>query len=149
MEDLERLEAIAAERRETILFSRPLASLAREVAHSRRLTCVLHLIESRHGSKLSLENAAVHCGIEKNHLNSLLRRTTGFTFHQLLTRYRLLRAERLLRSSDLNILEIALESGFGSVSSLERNFQSVFSEAPSRFRKRQRRAFEDDNIKSC
>jgi transcriptional regulator GlxA family with amidase domain len=138
MEEFERLKAAAAEPREIDLFSRPLASLAREVAYSRRLTCLLHLIETRFGSQLSLAAAAAACGVEKNHLNSLLRKSTGFTFHQLLTRYRLLRAEQLIRTSDLNILEVALESGFGSVSSLERNFLSVFGQAPGQYRKHHR-----------
>lgn len=138
MEELERLEAAAAERREIDLFSRPLASLTREVAYSRRLTCLLHLIKTRFGSKLSLAAAAAACGVEKNHLNWLLRKSTGFTFHQLLTRYRLLRAEQLIRTSDLNILEVALESGFGSLSSLERNFLSVLGQAPGQYRKHHR-----------
>jgi len=89
-------------------------------------------------SDLSLNFAASYCGTEKNYLNMLLRLSTGFTFHSLLTRHRLLNAVELIRSSDLTFLEIAHESGFGSLSSFERNFLRFFRQTPRDYRRKLR-----------
>jgi AraC-like DNA-binding protein len=74
------------------------------------------------------------CGIERNHLNVRLRRATGLTFHRFLTRRRLLRAVELLHATDRDLLAIALDSGFGSLSGFERNFARAFGTPPSRYR---------------
>ena len=116
------------------LFSRSFAALTTRVAHSRRLSRALELIASRYRDSLTLESAAHRCGVEKNHLNTLLQRSTGYTFHRLLTRYRLFKAAPLIVSTNLSLLEVAAECGFGSLSSLERNFSKVLEQTPSRYR---------------
>jgi AraC-like DNA-binding protein len=134
------------------LFNTPSALLVRQVGYSRRLSKLLALISTEcSSSTLNLESAACHCCVEKNHLNFLLRKATGLTFHQLLTRYRLRQAVLLMCSSDLSLLEIAQESGFGSLSSLERNFWKKFRLTPREYRKFHPPAFNtwDCTIDSC
>ena len=95
------------------------------------------LVERRYlEPQLNLKTAAAECGVAKNHLNFLLRRTIGFTFHQLLIRRRVFRALELMHTTDLNLLEIAFESGFGSLSSFERSFSRILGEVPREYRKR-------------
>lgn len=122
---------------EVRLFHLSCAELRDQVEYSQRLSKLLSLLESQCSSyALCLHEAAFKCGAEKNHLNVLLRKATGFTFHQLLTRFRLLRATLMMRSSDSSLLGIAQECGFGSISSLERNFFHIFHETPREYRKR-------------
>lgn len=122
------------------IFYQPLGRLYRQLAPKRGLNRLSHLFEQRYlEPSFGLKIAATECGIEKNHLNFLLRRTIGLTFHQLLIRRRVFRALELMRTTDLNLLEIAFESGFGSPSSFARNFARVLGDSPSEYRKRSER----------
>ena len=122
---------------ETEIFLQPLSNLVAKLSYSRRLERCWKLIEDNYSdSNLDLEKAAKVSGISKNHLNILLRRTTAFTFHQLLTRYRLLRATTMIMTKNYSLMEIALQTGFGSSVTFERNFQSTIGDTPQRFRKK-------------
>lgn len=119
------------------IFGSVLTDLVAKLAFWRRLESVWRAIEDEHRAErgLSLEEAAFRSGIDKNHLNTLLRKATGFTFHQLLVRYRLLRSIHLMRRRDYTLLEVSLRSGFGSLSSFERNFKKILGRTPRKFRR--------------
>lgn len=118
------------------LFLQPLSDLIAKLSYIRRLERVWKLIEQDYtDSDLSLQKAARASGISKNHLNFLFRQTTTFTFHQLVIRYRLLRAIIMMRTRNYSLLEIALQNGFGSLTTFERNFRNVMKDTPKRFRK--------------
>jgi AraC-like DNA-binding protein len=122
---------------ESTLFLQPLADLVAKLSYFRRLERTWKLIEKDYAdSGLRLEKAARVSGISKNHLNVMMRRATGFTFYQLLIRYRLLRAITMMRSRNYSLLEIVLETGFGSLSTFEKNFRSVIGITPKEFRNR-------------
>jgi AraC family transcriptional regulator len=122
---------------ESTLFLQPLADLVAKLSYFRRLGRTWKLIEKDYAdSGLRLEKAARVSGISKNHLNVMMRRATGFTFYQLLIRYRLLRAITMMRSRNYSLLEIVLETGFGSLSTFEKNFRSVIGITPKEFRNR-------------
>lgn len=75
---------------ENQLFQQPLADLVVKLSYFRRLERIWKLIEKDYAdSDLDLAKAARASGISKNHLNVMMRRETGFTFYQLLIRYRL------------------------------------------------------------
>ncbi len=121
---------------ETTLFTIPLSELTRKINFSRRLGCVWELIVQRYqDSELTLEETAAHCGISQSHLNALLDERIGLSFHQLLTRYRLLKAVQMMTEKDYTMLEIALENGFDNPSNLSRHLRRAFSVSPRQFRR--------------
>lgn len=129
----------ALERR---LFGGPLAELYGALSVSRRLSRLVSLLEEDHPrTDLSLSVAAHVCAMERSHLNACLRERTGWTFHRLLVRRRLLAAVERLATTRISVLEIALDSGFGSVRSFERNFSQLLGESPGRFWRRWQRRF--------
>ena len=108
------------------LFSRSLSDVVANLEQDQRLRRVWRLIQRGYADPdLNLKQAARESGASKNHLNLLVRQTTGFSFHQLLTRYRLLQAIGLLRTKNHTILEVSFISGFGSLSAFERNFRTI------------------------
>ncbi len=118
------------------LLLQPLCSLKARLSHSRRLERAWLLIQRDYTDvNLSLMKAARMSGISKNHLNVRCRQASSFTFHQLLTRYRLSQAIVRMKAKNDSLLEIALESGFGSLSSFQRNFRSVMGVSPGNFRR--------------
>ncbi len=122
---------------ESKLFMHMLSDLIAKLSRSRQLDRCWKLIEEDYSdSNLNLEEAARLSGISRNHLNHRLRQMTSFTFHQLLTRYRLLRVVAMMADENYSLLEIALENGFGSLRSFQRNFRTIVGESAQRFRKR-------------
>jgi two-component system response regulator YesN len=117
------------------LFQQPLPALITKLGYSRRLGRVWQLIERDYTDpNLSLERAAKVSGLSKNHLNVLLREKAGFTFYQLLIRYRLSRALNTMKLRNYSLLEIALENGFRSLNAFERHFRNVLRTTPKKFR---------------
>ncbi len=117
------------------LFGTTLETLRERVSYRRTLERVWDLVEeSYRNPDLSLAMVARHGGISQNHLNVLMNRETGFSFHEILSRYRLFQACRMMMSKDYTFLEIALETGFGNVSSLERQAKKILSTSPKQLR---------------
>lgn len=75
--------------------------------------------------------------LHPNYAMTLFRQHTGLTILQYLTLQRLAHAQRLLLTSDTPIAEIALESGFGSLSRFYEAFQQQIGSSPRQFRLRQ------------
>ena len=123
---------------EEMLFLRPLSDLVARLSYDRRLERAWQMLEREYAdSGLTLVGVATASGANKNHLNVLIRKCTSLTFHQLLIRYRLARALDMMQARNYSILEIALECGFGSITTFERNFRNVMGSTPVEFRRRQ------------
>ncbi len=119
------------------LFGQKISELERRLSYSDRLSRALSVIQTDFENPgLNLARASQICGVEKSHLNALLHRSSGATFHQLLVRYRVLKGARLLREKNRTVLETAISCGFGSVRTFNRNFQRFLGCGPCRFRKR-------------
>ena len=120
---------------ESKLFGTTLAVLEQRLSYSRRLTRAFDVIKSQfEDGDLTLDQASRTCGIEGSYLNRLLREYSGFTFHELLVRYRLLKVATLLSRNNSTMLEAAISSGFGTLRTFDRNFKRFFGISPSRFR---------------
>jgi len=120
---------------ETELFGIPLPVLKDRLSYRRSLERVWNLIESGYNDpELSLDVTSRECGISRNHLNVLLNAETGFSFHELLSRFRLLQAAVLMLQKDYTFLEISLETGFGNTSSLERQVKKILGTSPKQLR---------------
>lgn len=88
------------------------------------------LVDESFMSEISLNQAALASNLSTTHFCRLFKKTTGMTFHEYLTFYRINRAEKMLNSTK-KLTEIAFDCGFGSVSSFIRNFKSVKGCTPS------------------
>ena len=140
-EDPRALQEAADSDLEKQLFGRQLDELERRLGYSSRLSRAFSIIETDFTNpKLSLDQASGFCGVEKNHLNFLLRRSSGATFHQLLLRYRVLKGAQLL-SQDRSVIEISFSCGFGSVRSLQRNFHRLLGVGACQYRQTHRGRF--------
>ena len=124
----------AAEQR---IFGRPLEELRAASADHPVLARCWRLLDARFlDETLHLGIAERHCGVDRSYLNRLLRQRTGHTFHQLRTGLRLALAVERLLGSDESILEIALDVGFGSLRTFQRNFRQAFGCTAGEVRRR-------------
>lgn len=93
-----------------------------------------NLIDEYFFEDISLTKAASISNLSIAHFCRLFKKATGMTFNNYLTFYRVNRAEKMLNMQK-TITEIALECGFGSLSSFIRNFKKYKNCTPSSYRR--------------
>ena len=95
---------------------------------------VMEFIDTHYMDDLELDNIAASIGFSKYHFSRLFKQYTNYTFCNYLTRRRLLAAKALLEQPNLSITEIALQSGFPSISTFNRAFKQQNNCTPSEYR---------------
>ena len=83
---------------------------------------------------LSADSVAGRLGISGDHLSRLLKRATGLTFNEYLTRLRMKRAMELLRDPSVRVGEVADLSGYRDARYFSTLFRRVVGMTPSEFR---------------
>jgi AraC-like DNA-binding protein len=97
-------------------------------------TC--NYINQHYNEELSLDSIADIAGFSKYHFTRLFKEFTNMTFHQYLTKQRLQKSEILLMDTDLSVMEVALSSGFNSISTFNRSFKQSKGCSANEFRKK-------------
>lgn len=83
---------------------------------------------------LSLEDLATLAGFSKFHFARLFKQFSGMTWFEYLTSKRILFAEKLLTNPDISIVEVAMRSGFNSLSTFNRIFKKAKGCTPSQYK---------------
>ncbi|WP_223215853.1 helix-turn-helix domain-containing protein [Rhizobium herbae] len=78
---------------------------------------------------------AASAGLHPKYAMNLFRRSTGMTLIKYVTLLRLSRAQAMLMNGDDSILQVALDSGFGSLSAFNKAFRQIAGMPPSDFRR--------------
>ena len=84
---------------------------------------------------MTLGSLAREAGLSRFHFLRTFERLTGVTPHQYVMRARLREAAIRLVAESGNVLDIALDCGFGDVSSFNRAFRNEFGVSPRVFRR--------------
>ncbi len=101
---------------------------------ARRLHRARDFMHTHFDQALSLSAVARVACLSPHHFHRLFRTFFGLTPHNYLTTLRLERAKTLLRSTELSVTEICLESGFESLGSFSTLFRRAAGMSPTRFR---------------
>jgi AraC-like DNA-binding protein len=87
---------------------------------------------------LTIGNLAKQIDMQEHSLRRLINKKLGYrNFNDFLNSYRIEEAAHKLKSESQPILTIALDSGFGSLTSFNSAFKQTFGIPPSQFRKEQ------------
>ncbi len=84
--------------------------------------------------KISLEEVANIAGFSKYYFSKVFKQYTGKGFLEFQNKERLRIAETLLKNQALSITEVALESGFDSISTFNRIFKQIKKVNPTEYR---------------
>lgn len=84
---------------------------------------------------LTLDNVAAYVGFSKYHFSRLFKTYTNMTFTDYVTTERIRKAETLISNSKAQMIDIAFDAGFSSVSTFNRAFKKVKGITPSEFKK--------------
>ena len=109
----------------------PAAPTGRE---TRRVIEAIRLVESDAARPLELKEMAAVAGMSKYHFLRVFRRLTGMTPHRYLISARLRRAALALASSRRPVIAVALDAGFGDLSTFNKTFRAAFGLTPTQYR---------------
>ena len=109
-------------------------SAAPTAREARRVVEAIRLVESDAARPVSLQDLAARAGMSKYHFLRVFRRLTGMTPYQYLLSARMRRAALDLASSRRPVLDVALDAGFGDLSTFNHRFRATFGLTPSQYR---------------
>lgn len=99
-----------------------------------KFNVVFDYIEHHYTEDITLEETAAQIGFSKFHFSRLFRQFTDTSFYDYLCARRIKAAETLLLDPNLPITEIALQSGFASISTFNRVFKKFKQCTPTEFK---------------
>jgi len=102
--------------------------------HEKMSEIALYLMDN-YMKKLSLKQVADRFYITPCHLSRAFKKTTGFTFVEYLNSVRIKEAQKLLKESRKNVMQIAELTGFDSQTHFGRVFKSITGFSPLQYRK--------------
>lgn len=84
---------------------------------------------------IALEEVADMAGFSKYHFTRLFKEFAGMPFYKYLNSRRIAYSEKLLLDPEINVTEVAIRSGFNSISAFMRMFKIIRNCTPTQFRK--------------
>jgi AraC-like DNA-binding protein len=109
----------------------PAAPTGRE---TRRVIEAIRFVESGATRPVQLKEMAAIAGMSKYHFLRVFRRLAGVTPHQYLISARMRRAAVGLATTRRPVLAVALDSGFGDLSTFNHRFRKTFGLTPTQYR---------------
>jgi AraC family transcriptional regulator len=101
----------------------------------RRLSAVIDFIHDNLAHDLSLNELAAVAGLSPSHFSARFKAATGQPAHQFVVRCRVKFAMSLLANRNLNLTEVAAQSGFCDQSHMARCMRRVMGYTPSILRR--------------
>lgn len=105
------------------------------MTYSAEIQGALSYIESNLDKPLTLDDIAGAAGFSKYHFHRIFKHETGITLYEYIRKRRLAGASRLLRTTNLSILDIAVYFCFESQESFTRAFKKVYKLPPGKYRR--------------
>jgi AraC-like DNA-binding protein len=99
-----------------------------------RAEAMARYVAEHYAEPLHIAAIARAVNLHPNYAMSLFRHAFGMSLLDYLTQYRIADAQRLLATTDANVLDIAMESGFGSVSRFYATFKRSCGQPPRAYR---------------
>ena len=114
--------------------SKQKSSNTKEKEYAEQFIAICTYINEHCTEDLTLDFIASLSGFSKYHFTRLFKLFANVSFYKYLNQQRIHYAEKLLLDDQLTVTEIALRSGFGSLSSFIRMFNIIKGCSPTEFR---------------
>ncbi|MBC8040191.1 MAG: helix-turn-helix domain-containing protein [Opitutaceae bacterium] len=101
----------------------------------RHVEAMARFMAEHYAEEIDLEAIAAAAGLHPKYATTLFRKWCGLTPHDYLLQHRVTHAQRLLITTDAKVIDVALASGFGSLSAFYEVFQRVTRTTPGKLRK--------------
>ncbi|MBQ8407384.1 MAG: helix-turn-helix transcriptional regulator [Clostridia bacterium] len=100
------------------------------------LSKIFAFVEQNFAGECTLEELSSQIGYDYAYLSRSFKKTAGISYVAYLNIYRLNKACYLLDNTDKSILQCALDSGYSSLRTFNRNFKKQFDISPAEYRKK-------------
>jgi len=117
---------------------RPRQRAAASTAELTKVEKMACFIAQRYTQTLTSEDVGQHVGLHPNYAMGLFKRTIGTTIVDYVTQHRVSHAQRLLATTDIKIVDVALSSGFASTSRFNAAFRQECGCSPRDYRRQHR-----------
>ncbi len=134
LEILHIFEILARSEERTLLHDKPYVN-RHNYKKQGRLRSIYAYVDQHYHQKISLDEVAAICNLEKASFCRYFKEVTGNTFIGFLNQYRISQAKRMLLNGK-NVSEACYSCGFESLSYFNRTFKKLTDENPTAFRKR-------------
>ncbi|MBQ2735725.1 MAG: AraC family transcriptional regulator [Clostridia bacterium] len=115
-------------------FDRETAYIQRQSDENNLLFKIFHFVEGNFNHDCTLTALANATSYHYVYLSKFFKQFTGISFTEYVTRYRVNESCYLLKNSGQTILQTAMDCGFDSLRSFNRNFKSTVGMTPSQYR---------------
>ena len=102
---------------------------------ARQLRDIVGYLGEHFTARLSLTEVAAHFGLSPQYFSTFFKENFGRTFTQHVNSLRIEQAARLLRETDLPVMDVGFTVGFDNFSYFIKRFRSVYGVSPSHYRK--------------
>jgi AraC-like DNA-binding protein len=100
-----------------------------------RIDTIYEFVRQNFESKISLDEIANTVNMTVPALCRFFKKSTGKTFIQFVTEYRIAYACKLISEDYYNISSVAYDCGFNNLSNFNRSFKKITGKSPSQYRK--------------
>ncbi|MBN2546483.1 MAG: helix-turn-helix transcriptional regulator [Spirochaetes bacterium] len=118
-----------------ILYIASVISKTNEIHEINIIKKAKNYIEINYNNSISVDDVAKYVCISSSHFLHIFKKLTNYTYIEYLTKVRLNNAKKLLLNSDLNITEIAFNTGFNDSNYFSTVFKNYVEMSPKDFRK--------------
>lgn len=115
-------------------FDRGAQYLERESGENGLLVRIFRFVETNFAKECSLFSLARELSYHQGYLSRYFKKQTGLRFSDYVMRYRINEGAYLLTNTPKKILDVAMEAGFDSLRSFNRNFKAVTGKTPNEYR---------------
>lgn len=124
--------------------TQPLVSLGMLENNEPRVAAAIHVMERHIDDPLSIAQVAAQIDLSVRMLEYLFREVLDLSPAAYYRRLRLQTARRLVVDTRLKLQEIAVRTGFNSLSAFSRLFRNYYQQAPGQFRRQAQAVVESD-----
>ena len=95
---------------------------------------ILLYLDKNHSENININTVAQALGYTSRHISRILSTLKIYNFRNLLNSFRVEHAKRLIRKTNLKMIDISLESGFSNERSFYRAFQAIEGSTPKEYK---------------
>lgn len=100
-----------------------------------KISEIVEYLNANYQHNLTLGEISERFGISKYYLSRMFKEVTGFTLIEYLNSIRTKQAQKMLRTTDLNVTTISENVGFDSITHFGRVFKTITGSSPLQYRK--------------
>lgn len=113
----------------------PNSNKSKQFEYTEKFLNVCDYINAHLTENLSLDDLASYSGFSKYHFSRLFKQFSNCCPYDYINKKRILCSEALLINPDFSITDVAMKSGFNSLSTFNRVFKNIKNCTPSEFKK--------------